>query len=459
MAPALLKLRLRKRVANVLPLAGRPAPGADTTSGHVEPEPDEPSVELPTQESVLPTPLGPPPRSYAQLTDTAHELVAASWDPKLSIRHWLDAVAHLVTEMRESLDRNDLETAFVRAETVLKLLQDVLPRHYPLWSSATPEQLRNAQQHTGEVTPLHASLRSALLQRTAEYYAQCAHGRSAATAASAAADAASGSSPALMLRNTISAAAVVYTDSTAPRAARDPHAARERPPPPPGPPRVNRLRNQGVPDSNTTSPVFGATSLSQTQNIVPSLADETCKGRLRRVVLPAGLIRHFVDAIAEENTARNVETCGLLLGKEEQVDTLTISHLLIPQQSGTSDMCSMQREEKVVAFQQKETLLTLGWIHTHPTQSIFLSSLDLHTHASYQRLLPEAIAVVCSPREGPDAYGVFRVTDPPGLETLLECQDEGAFHPHPPLPLYTDVDQEGGHCTVQEDHFLCVDLR
>lgn len=68
-------------------------------------------------------------------------------------------------------------------------------------------------------------------------------------------------------------------------------------------------------------------------------------------------------------------------------------------------------------------------IHTHPTQSIFLSSLDLHTHASYQRLLPEAIAVVCAPHEGPNAYGVFRMTDPPGLEIVLECQDEGAFHP------------------------------
>lgn len=35
---------------------------------------------------------------------------------------------------------------------------------------------------------------------------------------------------------------------------------------------------------------------------------------------------------------------------------------------------------------------------THPTQTAFLSSVDLHTHCSYQMMLPEAIAIVCSPK-------------------------------------------------------------
>jgi len=30
----------------------------------------------------------------------------------------------------------------------------------------------------------------------------------------------------------------------------------------------------------------------------------------------------------------------------------------------------------------------------------------------------------------------------------------------PPLPLYTDVDEEGGHCHVDDDApFECVDMR
>ena len=35
-------------------------------------------------------------------------------------------------------------------------------------------------------------------------------------------------------------------------------------------------------------------------------------------------------------------------------------------------------------------MMTLGWIHTHPSQSCFLSSVDLHTHCGYQSILDEA---------------------------------------------------------------------
>lgn len=37
-------------------------------------------------------------------------------------------------------------------------------------------------------------------------------------------------------------------------------------------------------------------------------------------------------------------------------------------------------------------------VQTHPTQTAFLSSVDLHTHCSYQLMMPEAVAVVCAPK-------------------------------------------------------------
>ena len=37
-------------------------------------------------------------------------------------------------------------------------------------------------------------------------------------------------------------------------------------------------------------------------------------------------------------------------------------------------------------------------LQTHPTQTAFLSSVDLHTHCSYQLMMPEALAIVCAPR-------------------------------------------------------------
>lgn len=54
------------------------------------------------------------------------------------------------------------------------------------------------------------------------------------------------------------------------------------------------------------------------------------------------------------------------------------------------------------------SLVFLGrQIHTHPTQSCFMSSLDLHSHASYQVMLAEAVAIVCAPKHNP-SFGIFR---------------------------------------------------
>ena len=35
---------------------------------------------------------------------------------------------------------------------------------------------------------------------------------------------------------------------------------------------------------------------------------------------------------------------------------------------------------------------------THPRQDLFLSSVDVHTQYSHQRLQPEALTIVCVPR-------------------------------------------------------------
>lgn len=95
------------------------------------------------------------------------------------------------------------------------------------------------------------------------------------------------------------------------------------------------------------------------------------------------------------------------------------------------------------------------------TQTCFMSSLDLHTHATYQMMLPESIAIVVAPTKEPRwaslgflvrsrkpyiltlvalsfSVGVFRLTDPPGLETVMTCTERGAFHPHPRgIDIYT----------------------
>ncbi|GMN56754.1 hypothetical protein TIFTF001_025870 [Ficus carica] len=70
---------------------------------------------------------------------------------------------------------------------------------------------------------------------------------------------------------------------------------------------------------------------------------------------------------------------------------------------------------------------------THPTQSCFMSSIDVHTHYSYQIMLPESVAIVMAPRDTSRNHGIFRLTTPGGMSVIRNCQQRG-FHPHDPLP-------------------------
>lgn len=120
---------------------------------------------------------------------------------------------------------------------------------------------------------------------------------------------------------------------------------------------------------------------------------------LRMVRIPQSIIDTF-SQLAAPNTRRNLETCGVLAGRLSH-DQFTITTLIIPRQTATSDTVAMLGEEEIFAVQDERDLMTLGWIHTHPTQQCFMSSVDLHTHFPYQLLMAEAVAIVVAPTQTP----------------------------------------------------------
>ena len=120
---------------------------------------------------------------------------------------------------------------------------------------------------------------------------------------------------------------------------------------------------------------------------------------LRTVFLPPSLRERFLS-IAAPNTRANLETCGILCGTLIS-NALFISRLVIPEQESTSDTCETVNESALFDFCDSEDLMVLGWIHTHPTQTCFMSSRDLHTHCGYQMMMPESIAIVCAPSKKP----------------------------------------------------------
>ncbi|XP_050296152.1 STAM-binding protein-like isoform X2 [Anthonomus grandis grandis] len=112
---------------------------------------------------------------------------------------------------------------------------------------------------------------------------------------------------------------------------------------------------------------------------------------LRNVLVPSKVMTMF-ETLAQKNTNQNIETCGILAGKLEK-NQLIITHMILPKQNGTPDSCTTTNEEEIFDYQDQHNLITIGWIHTHPTQTAFLSSVDLHTQCPYQLLMPEAIAI------------------------------------------------------------------
>jgi STAM-binding protein len=67
-------------------------------------------------------------------------------------------------------------------------------------------------------------------------------------------------------------------------------------------------------------------------------------------------------------------------------------------------------------------------------------------------MLPEAIAIVLSPQHDP-SEGIFRLTDPSGLNLIAGCDRGTNFHPHlepsDGNPIYVEAQAEvGGHVVL-----------
>ncbi|KAF7813557.1 AMSH-like ubiquitin thioesterase 3 [Senna tora] len=122
--------------------------------------------------------------------------------------------------------------------------------------------------------------------------------------------------------------------------------------------------------------------------------------------VPVKMMQDFLR-LALANTQKNLETCGVLAGS----------------------LCETLNEEELFEVQDNLSLFPLGWIHTHPSQTCFMSSVDLHTHYSYQIMLPEAIAIVMAPKDTTSPHGIFHLSDPSGVSVIRDCQQRG-FHPH-----------------------------
>jgi len=212
---------------------------------------------------------------------------------------------------------------------------------------------------------------------------------------------------------------------------------------------VNSPPTPPIIEPRTTSSEGNAAALGVQTHKTCQHQSEHC---LKTIAIPHDLVAIF-SQVAASNTEHNIETCGILSGTTNN-DVLKITHLLIPTQSGSANSCSAEREEDMVSYQTCRDLITLGWIHTHPSQTAFLSSVDLHTQLAYQLLMPEAIAIVYSPTY--EETGFYHLTTHDGLNYLKKCHQTG-FHPHQMEPPLFETTK---HTKIDRDtNITLVDLR
>ena len=171
---------------------------------------------------------------------------------------------------------------------------------------------------------------------------------------------------------------------------------------------------------------------------------------LRSLHIPQELIDHFV-ATSLLNTEDNKETLGILSGVPFN-NALVVKGLVLPKQTGSPDSCECLDDELLYTTLERNRWNVFGWIHTHPRHDLFLSGVDVHTHANYQYFLPEAVAVVYSPMEE-SQLKIFNLTSD-GLERVRNCKTVG-FHPGHNCDF-----QEASHVKVETGlQFEVIDQR
>ncbi|XP_021822284.1 AMSH-like ubiquitin thioesterase 3 [Prunus avium] len=189
----------------------------------------------------------------------------------------------------------------------------------------------------------------------------------------------------------------------------------------------------------------------------PSVDGMPSSNSYQHLHVPVKLMDDFLR-LARANTEKNLETCGILAGSLKN-KVFHITTLIVPKQESTSDSCQTLNEEEVFEVQDRLSLFSLGWIHTHPSQTCFMSSVDLHTHYSYQIMLPEAIAIVMAPTDTSSPHGIFHLSDPGGVSVIRNCDQRG-FHPHEEPLDGTPIYEHCSHVFINSNLRIdVVDLR
>lgn len=367
--------------------------------------------------------IGPRPATIRELAERAR----VDWDSSKTLKFWLKAAQLARNKGKDLVNGEDIEGAFVEYAKAATIALEMIPTHSEYNVSLNISQRSNLDQHGQQLLDRLSGLKAILVNRYEIWRG------------SLIVDSASNS---LTLDEAIASfdgSADVQTVIVTDRKDLIHYP-------------ISKHQRKGEYVPGTPKPMVVPDT--HPRSMLPPSNIRNHSSGLTPVILPRECLPRFIS-IAKVNTALNKETCGLLLGRRRD-SKYVVTALLVPKQRSTSSTCMVEDSDLVKKLTEERGFLTIGSIHTHPSQSCFLTSEDLHTLATLQRVLPEAFMAVCAPSSTPD-HGIFRLTDPPGLQTVLNCVSKETFHTHPELPIYTDCD--GAHVKLRDLPLEILDLR
>ena len=137
--------------------------------------------------------------------------------------------------------------------------------------------------------------------------------------------------------------------------------------------------------------------------------------RVRIYPLALGkIIKHALDDLSNE-------VAGLLVGKYlKRNDILEVWDAITGGQKSTPGFVYLEEEAIAAAaewvLKNRPGLYIVGWYHSHPGFSIFLSAIDIETQKLYQKMFPKAVALVVDPLKYAETrklqdlkFSVFRI--------------------------------------------------
>jgi proteasome lid subunit RPN8/RPN11/transposase-like protein len=122
---------------------------------------------------------------------------------------------------------------------------------------------------------------------------------------------------------------------------------------------------------------------------------------------------------AQPSIGLKKEVHGFLIGRN--IEKGIVVEEAVPMRHGTETSVQFTDEDYVSAAEIGESAARkgqyiVGWYHSHPGLSVFMSSMDVETHLGYQGPNPKCIAIVIDPLKiSPDIrqwIGFFKLDDP-----------------------------------------------